>query len=80
MSPKCLCDHNDVNRAIFQESVLTRQVITCCGLQSDRVAKMSGCSAEPRVVPFRGEYLILNPSKAHLVNGNIYPVGSHLLY
>ena len=53
---------------------MTRQVITCCGLQSDRVAKMSGCSSEPRVVPFRGEYLILNPSKAHLVNGNIYPV------
>lgn len=57
-----------------QDSLVARQVITCCGLQSDRVAKMSGCSSEPRVVPFRGEYLILHHSKAHLVNGNIYPV------
>lgn len=53
-----------------------RHVITCCGLYSDRVAKLSGCSIEPKIVPFRGEYLLLNRNKSHLVNGNIYPVNA----
>lgn len=49
-------------------------VLTCTGLQSDRVAVMTGCSTEPKIVPFRGEYLLLSPEKAKLINGNIYPV------
>lgn len=49
-------------------------VIVCCGLQSDEMAKLSGGSAEPRILPFRGEYLLLKKEKCHLVNGNIYPV------
>lgn len=52
----------------------SRYVITCCGLHSDRMAQLSGCKAEPKIVPFRGEYLLLNKNKSHLVNGNIYPV------
>ena len=43
-------------------------------LYSDRVAEMTGCKSEPKIVPFRGEYLLLNPEKAKLINGNIYPV------
>ncbi len=50
------------------------RVLTCAGLQSDRVAQMSGCAAEPKIVPFRGEFLRLCPEKAALINGNIYPV------
>ncbi|XP_019864272.1 PREDICTED: L-2-hydroxyglutarate dehydrogenase, mitochondrial-like [Amphimedon queenslandica] len=49
-------------------------VITCAGLFSDRMARMSGCSSEPAIVPFRGEYLVLKSDKSYLVNGNIYPV------
>ena len=48
--------------------------MTCAGLQSDRVAALTGCSSEPKIVPFRGEYLLLNPEKAKLIRGNIYPV------
>lgn len=48
--------------------------MTCGGLQSDQLAELSGCSKVPKIVPFRGEYLLLNPKKAHLVRGNIYPV------
>lgn len=55
-------------------SVSANHVITCAGLQSDRVAVMSGCNSEPTIVPFRGEYLVLKPEKTYLVNGNIYPV------
>jgi len=56
------------------QSVRCRFVLTCGGLQSDRLAELSGCSREPRILPFRGEYLLLNPAKTHLVKGNIYPV------
>lgn len=52
----------------------TKYVLTCGGLQSDKLAEMTGCPRAPRVVPFRGEYLVLNPDKAHMVKGNIYPV------
>lgn len=54
-------------------------MLTCGGLQSDYLAEMSGASSEPRIVPFRGEYLLLNPAKNHLVKGNIYPVSCCLL-
>ncbi|MBV8149318.1 MAG: L-2-hydroxyglutarate oxidase, partial [Candidatus Eremiobacteraeota bacterium] len=49
-------------------------VITCAGLQSDRLAKMTGGEDDPKIVPFRGDYLILKPEKHYLVKGNIYPV------
>merc|ERR1719309_1530365 len=55
-------------------AVTCNHVLTCAGLQSDRVATLSGCSSEPKIVPFRGEYLLLSPEKAKLINGNIYPV------
>ena len=51
-----------------------RNVITCGGLYSDRLARMTGGGRDPKIVPFRGDYLILKPEKAHLVKGNIYPV------
>ncbi|XP_076464790.1 L-2-hydroxyglutarate dehydrogenase, mitochondrial-like [Babylonia areolata] len=56
------------------QTLRSRYVITCAGLQADKVAELSGCSAEPRIVPFRGEYLLLNRDKSDLVRGNIYPV------
>jgi L-2-hydroxyglutarate oxidase LhgO len=54
--------------------VEARAVITCGGLQSDRLAKMTGGGGDPKIVPFRGDYLILKPEKRDLVRGNIYPV------
>ncbi|CAD6189695.1 unnamed protein product [Caenorhabditis auriculariae] len=52
----------------------TKNLITCAGLQSDRVAGLSGGSPDPKIVPFRGEYLLLKPDKRYLVHTNIYPV------
>lgn len=54
--------------------VEAKYVISCAGLQADRVAKMTGGSSDPKIVPFRGDYLILRPEKRYLVKGNIYPV------
>ena len=51
-----------------------RAVITCGGLYSDKLAGMTGGGVDPKIVPFRGDYLILKDSMRHLVRGNIYPV------
>lgn len=54
--------------------IKSKFVLTCCGLHSDKVAVLTGCPEEPRIVPFRGEYLLLNSGRNYLVKGNIYPV------
>ncbi|HEV3089231.1 MAG TPA: L-2-hydroxyglutarate oxidase, partial [Candidatus Elarobacter sp.] len=51
-----------------------KAVVTCGGLYSDKLAKMTDGQRDPKIVPFRGDYLILKPEKAYLVKGNIYPV------
>jgi len=50
------------------------RVVVCAGLQADRIARASGQSAEPRIIPFRGEYWQLREERRHLVRGLIYPV------
>ncbi|XP_012342744.1 L-2-hydroxyglutarate dehydrogenase, mitochondrial isoform X1 [Apis florea] len=52
----------------------TKYVLTCAGLYSDRLAVMTGCDRSPQIIPFRGEYLLLNESKKHLCTTNLYPV------
>ena len=56
--------------------VEARIVITCAGLQSDRVASLTGGpgASAPRIVPFRGDYYTLVPAARHLVRGLLYPV------
>jgi (S)-2-hydroxyglutarate dehydrogenase len=51
-----------------------RRVVTCAGLQSDRVAGMTGGVREPRIVPFRGDYWQLRPEARGLCRNLIYPV------
>ncbi|KAM5235133.1 L-2-hydroxyglutarate dehydrogenase, mitochondrial [Ctenodactylus gundi] len=63
-----------VIKNIKGEEVRGRHVVTCAGLHSDRVSELSGCSPDPRIVPFRGDYLLLKAEKSYLVRGNIYPV------
>jgi 2-hydroxyglutarate dehydrogenase len=57
-----------------KRQISAKYVLTCAGLQADKVAAMTGNENPPKIVPFRGEYLLLNPKKAHMVKGNIYPV------
>ena len=49
-------------------------VITCAGLHSDRLARMTGGPASPRIVPFRGRYHALSAEASGLVRGLVYPV------
>ncbi|MFD0772243.1 L-2-hydroxyglutarate oxidase [Bacillus sp. CGMCC 1.60114] len=60
----------ETNQGIF----VTRFLINCAGLHSDRIAKKTGLLTDMKIVPFRGEYYELVPEKRHLVKHLIYPV------
>ena len=49
-------------------------IISCAGLQSDRVASLTESDLNVRIIPFRGEYYKLKDSAKHLVKTLIYPV------
>jgi len=49
-------------------------VVTCAGLHSDRIAKMTHPDLPVRIIPFRGEYYKIKEEKKYLVRNLIYPV------
>jgi L-2-hydroxyglutarate oxidase LhgO len=78
-----LTRHLVVGLVIRAESILVKtargdltaaRVLTCAGLHSDRVARLSGAPKEPRIVPFRGDYWQLRPERRYLTRNLIYPV------
>ncbi|KUP98496.1 L-2-hydroxyglutarate oxidase [Thermobifida cellulosilytica] len=56
------------------QQVRVDRLVVCAGLHTDRVARLAGDGPGPRIVPFRGEYMLVRPDKTHLVRGLIYPV------
>ncbi len=50
------------------------RIVTCAGLQADRVAALTGQARAVRIVPFRGEYYGIRPERQYLVRNLIYPV------
>ena len=65
---------NGVGIRVGDEELFFDRVVICAGLQSDRIAGLAGDEAEPAIVPFRGEYYRLVPSKNDLIKGLLYPV------
>jgi (S)-2-hydroxyglutarate dehydrogenase len=57
-----------------QGSFSADRLVSCAGLQSDRLAAMTGAPRTPRIVPFRGTYYALSERARSLVNGLVYPV------
>lgn len=57
-----------------QGSFAARFMVNCTGLHSDRLAKLSKLQPQAQIIPFRGEYYELIPSKRYLVKNLIYPV------
>jgi L-2-hydroxyglutarate oxidase LhgO len=51
-----------------------RVLIGCAGLGSDRLARLAGLAVDVTIIPFRGEYWMLAPARATLVDNLIYPV------
>ncbi|VAX17674.1 L-2-hydroxyglutarate oxidase [hydrothermal vent metagenome] len=64
---------NKIRKSIFS-SYETDFIISCAGLQSDRVASLTEKELNVRIIPFRGEYYKLKDSAKHLVKTLIYPV------
>ncbi|MFJ4620869.1 L-2-hydroxyglutarate oxidase [Streptomyces sp. NPDC088812] len=57
-----------------QQRVRVDRLILCAGLHSDTVAHLAQDKQEPKIIPFRGEYMLLKPDRTGLVRGLIYPV------
>ncbi|HXV22298.1 MAG TPA: L-2-hydroxyglutarate oxidase [Desulfuromonadales bacterium] len=57
-----------------RDAVLSRFIVNCAGLQSDRIARLAGSDPQVRIVPFRGEYYELAEARRNLVRDLIYPV------
>lgn len=51
-----------------------RFLITCAGLQADRITKMLNIPMGFQVVPFRGEYYRLSEKHNQIINHLIYPI------
>ncbi len=54
--------------------VTAKYVITCAGLQADRVTQLTGERPAAKIVPFRGEYFDIREESQHLCRNLIYPV------
>ena len=53
---------------------ITKYLITCAGLQSDRIAKKDGVKTDAAIVGFRGDYYDLSEQGMKKVKNLIYPV------
>ncbi|MFE2427938.1 L-2-hydroxyglutarate oxidase [Streptomyces sp. NPDC059373] len=56
------------------ETLRVDRLVVCAGLHADTVARLAADAEEPRIIPFRGEYMRVVDEKAHMVRGLIYPV------
>lgn len=56
------------------QTVSSRFIINCAGLQSDRIARLDGVNIKMRIVPFRGDYYDLKTEAQGKVKNLIYPV------
>ena len=65
---------DEVRVSTTRGDLRARLLVSCSGLQSDRVARAAGADARARIVPFRGEYFRVADAKKHLVRNLVYPV------
>jgi len=68
----CIQPHSTIRDEYYE--IEATYVITCGGLQSDKLSQMNGQKSEIHLLPFRGDYYVLRPEKRHRVRALIYPV------
>ena len=66
--------NNEIEVITNNNSYLTTMLVSCAGLNSDRLAKMTEKNIPLRITPFKGEYFLLKPKARQLVKNLIYPV------
>ncbi|MBL1219824.1 L-2-hydroxyglutarate oxidase [Chryseobacterium sp. L7] len=52
----------------------TKKLVSCAGLHSDKITKMTNSENDVVIIPFRGEYYKIKDEKKYLVKHLIYPV------
>lgn len=57
-----------------QENFEIDFAVNCAGLYSDKIAKMAGVKIQHQIIPFRGEYFMIEEKIAQKINGLVYPV------
>ena len=69
-------EKDDTSTRVYtsQGTLITKYIINCAGLHSDRIATLSGVRPDVRIVPFRGDYYELMDSAKSKVRNLIYPV------
>lgn len=65
-------DHVEVRA--WGDLLRARRLVICAGAQADRLVRIAGMEPDFAIVPFRGEYYLLDDSKSSVVNHLIYPV------
>lgn len=68
------CSSHDVRITTATATVNAGYVVTCGGLYSDRLVRLSGMKPVAKIVPFRGEYYELKHERRELCRNLIYPV------
>ena len=72
---KNILQYEDSIKVITDKNLYkTNSLVSCAGLHSDRIAKLTDKKLPIRIIPFRGEYFKLKNEKRNLVNSLIYPV------
>ncbi len=65
---------NELSVQTETSDYMTKKIVSCAGLYSDKISKLTNPENDFIIVPFRGEYYQLKPEKKGLVKHLIYPV------
>jgi L-2-hydroxyglutarate oxidase len=64
----------EVRIGLDRASVSVGHVVACGGLMADRLARMMDIPLDFQIIPFRGEYFQLPPSRNRIIKHLIYPI------
>lgn len=64
---------NSISMQTDNGEIVAAHLVNAAGFYADRFAHQLGVGLDHRIVPFRGEYYTLEPSKRHLTRSMIYP-------
>nr|MDJ0804898.1 L-2-hydroxyglutarate oxidase [Desulfobacterales bacterium] len=64
----------EIHIGLERTSISASFLVACGGLMADRLARMMHIPLDFQIVPFRGEYFRLPPSRNRIVNHLIYPI------
>ena len=67
-------ESNGVKVLAGKEALNGAWVVSCGGLQADRLVRMMGIETDFQILPFRGEYYRLSAAHDHIVHHLIYPI------